>query len=106
LLILSLTVALGLRYLGVLLMGSLLIVPPAAARIVARGLRQMLTLSAAIAVISTLSGSWLAGQFGRETGPMIVLVAASVFLVCLAVAPLVPLAHFKDLPEARTGKSD
>lgn len=80
LLTLSLAVALGLRYLGVLLMGSLLIIPPAAARVLAHNLGEMLALSAAIAVVSTLGGSWLASMFGRETGPIIVVVAATMFL--------------------------
>lgn len=65
LLTLSLTVALGLRYLGVLLMGSLLIIPPAAARVLARNLKEMLVLSAAIAIVSTVSGSYIAALTGR-----------------------------------------
>jgi ABC-type Mn2+/Zn2+ transport system permease subunit len=82
---LSLTVAIGLRYLGVLLMGSLLIVPPAAARVLARNLNEMLSISAAVAMLSTLSGSWLAARSGRETGPIIVIVAASIFFVATLV---------------------
>jgi hypothetical protein len=79
LLTLSLTVALGLRYLGVLLMGSLLIIPPAAARVLARNLKEMLVLSAAIAIVSTVSGSYIAALTGRATGPTIVIIAASIF---------------------------
>ena len=85
LLTLSLAVALGLRYLGVLLMGSLLIIPPAAARVLVRNLGEMLALSAAIAVVSTLGGSWLASIFGRETGPTIVVVAATIFLAASVI---------------------
>lgn len=85
LLTLSLTVALGLRYLGVLLMGSLLIIPPAAARVVARNLTQMLLLSALIAVFSTLAGTWTAARYRTETGPMIVLVAAACFLAAIVI---------------------
>jgi ABC-type Mn2+/Zn2+ transport system permease subunit len=86
LLTLSLTVALGLRYLGVLLMGSLLIIPPAAARVLARNLTQMLVLSAVSAVFSTLAGSWLAARYRTETGPMIVLLAAGIFIAAVIIA--------------------
>jgi ABC-type Mn2+/Zn2+ transport system permease subunit len=80
LLTLSLAVTLGLRYLGVLLMGSLLIIPPAAARVLARNLTEMLVLSALIAVLSTLAGTVIAARSGHETGPTIVIVAAAIFL--------------------------
>ena len=49
----ALTVALGLRYLGVLLMGSLIIIPAATAKRVARTLTGMLATSVVVAVIST-----------------------------------------------------
>ena len=77
----ALTVALGLRYLGVLLMGSMLIIPPATARFVARGLRGMLAISVAVALLSTLLGAWLASRLDRESGPLIVLVASACFVL-------------------------
>jgi len=80
----ALTVALGLRYLGALLMGSLMIIPPATARYLARGLTGMLIISAAMAVFATLAGGWLASVFRQQSGPMIVVVAAGCFLVALA----------------------
>jgi len=86
LLALSLTVGLGLRYLGALLMGSLLIIPPAAARVLARNLTQMLTLSAVVAVTSTLGGNWLAARSGTESGPLIVILAGAWFLGAMTVA--------------------
>jgi ABC-type Mn2+/Zn2+ transport system permease subunit len=81
----ALVVALGLRYLGVLLMGSLVIIPPATARQFARGLTSMLVTSAALALFATLLGSWLAAQQGRPTGPLIVVVAAACFFLALAI---------------------
>jgi ABC-type Mn2+/Zn2+ transport system permease subunit len=50
----SLTVALGLRYLGVLLMGSLIIIPAATAKHLARGLTAMLLIAVSAAVLATL----------------------------------------------------
>lgn len=79
----ALTIALGLRYLGVLLMGALIIIPAATAKRMARNLTSMLIIAVAIAVFATIAGSWLAGAYHRETGPLIVTVAAGCFLLSL-----------------------
>jgi zinc transport system permease protein len=81
----ALTVALGLRYLGALLMGSLIIIPAATARQLARNMSQMLGWSVGLAVFATVVGAWIAQTTGRETGPLIVIVAASCFVVVTAV---------------------
>ncbi|HTR77462.1 MAG TPA: metal ABC transporter permease [Gemmatimonadaceae bacterium] len=81
----ALTVALGLRYLGALLMGSLMIIPPATARRLARNLPGMLTISVAVALIATILGGWLADHVRRPPGPMIVSVAAACFFLSLLV---------------------
>lgn len=81
----SLTVALGLRYLGVLLMGSLIIIPAATAKHVTRSLPAMLTVAVAIAVVSTVVGTSLARWLQRETGPVIIAVAAGLFFLGLIV---------------------
>jgi ABC-type Mn2+/Zn2+ transport system permease subunit len=77
----ALTVALGLRYLGVLLMGSLIIIPAATAKRLSRHLNQMLWTAAALAVTVTLVGSALAMWMRRPTGPIIVTLAAAGFFV-------------------------
>jgi ABC-type Mn2+/Zn2+ transport system permease subunit len=79
----ALTIALGLRYLGVLLMGALIIIPPATAKRLARNLTQMLTTAVLVAVAATVVGSGVATWLDRETGPIIVSVAAACFLVSL-----------------------
>jgi len=81
----ALAVALGLRYLGVLLMGSLIIIPAATAKRLARNLRQMLLLAAGLAVVATVAGTVGAQLLHRETGPPIVTVAAACFFLSLAV---------------------
>ena len=77
------TVGLGLRYLGVLLMGSLVIIPAAAARRIASNLRGMLIVAVSVALVSTLAGTWIGTRLGTETGPPIVLVASACLLVTL-----------------------
>lgn len=79
----SLTVALGLRYLGVLLMGSLIIIPAATAKLVARSLDEMLAIAVGCAVVSTLAGEALAARIGRPTGPVIITIAAALFFLGL-----------------------
>ena len=79
----ALTVALGLRYLGALLMGSLVIIPAATAKRLARNLTEMLVLAAALAVAATIVGAAVASRLHRETGPIIVTVAALGFLASL-----------------------
>lgn len=83
LIVFALTIALGLRYLGVLLMGALIIIPAATAERVARNLNAMLIAAVVIAVFSTLLGSAMAVWFHRETGPFIVMTATGVFLLSL-----------------------
>ena len=77
----ALTIALGLRYLGVLLMGALIIVPAATAKGITRNLTGMLSVAVTLSVISTLIGGTIANRVHRETGPLIVLVATSLFLL-------------------------
>lgn len=83
----ALTIALGLRYLGVLLMGALIIIPAATAKRVARNLNGMLFVAVAVAVVATVLGTWTAAWLHRETGPLIVTVAAGAFLVSLLRQP-------------------
>jgi ABC-type Mn2+/Zn2+ transport system permease subunit len=79
----AVTVAVGVRYLGVLLMGSLVIIPAATAKQVAGNLRTMMFVAVAVAVASTIVGASIGAALGRETGPPIVLVAAGFFLAGL-----------------------
>ncbi len=81
----ALTVALGLRYLGVLLMGSLVIIPAATAKLLARSLDGMFGIAVAVAVASTIAGELLASYLHRATGPVIISIAAGIFLVALFV---------------------
>jgi zinc transport system permease protein len=88
----ALTIALGLRFLGVLLMGALIIVPAASGRRLAGSLSAMLWITVTISVVSTLMGTWIGLHLHRQTGPLIVLVATGFFL--LSLLPL-PLAHWR-----------
>jgi zinc transport system permease protein len=79
----ALTIGLGLRFLGVLLMGSLIIIPAAIARRFARSLSGMLTISVVVAVACTAAGNYVASLAGRQSGPFIVMVAGGLFFLSL-----------------------
>jgi ABC-type Mn2+/Zn2+ transport system permease subunit len=79
----ALTVALGLRYLGVLLMGSLIIIPATTARYVTRSLGSMLVVAVALSVASTVLGTLGGPLLHVATGPLIIAVAAGFFLLGL-----------------------
>jgi len=79
LLVFGLTVALGLRYLGVLLMGSLVIIPAATARHLARSLGSMLAWAAGLAAAATTLGTICAAVLHVTPGPMVIAVAAALF---------------------------
>ncbi|MBZ5556771.1 MAG: metal ABC transporter permease [Acidobacteriia bacterium] len=79
----ALTVALGLRYLGVLLMGSLIIIPAATAKRLSRNLNEMLMIATLLAVAVTLAGTGLASWLNKPSGPLIVILAATLFFLGL-----------------------
>lgn len=79
----AVTVALGMRYLGVLLMGSLIIIPAVVAKRVARGIDEMFAVAIGVALASTLVGGWLAGLTHRPSGPIIVAIAGGLFFLSL-----------------------
>jgi ABC-type Mn2+/Zn2+ transport system permease subunit len=80
----AITVALGLRYLGVLLMGSLIIIPAATAKRLSRNLTEMLILAVVIALGVTEAGTLVAAWLQREPGPIIVIIGGLVFPASLA----------------------
>jgi ABC-type Mn2+/Zn2+ transport system permease subunit len=75
------TVALGRRYLGILLMGSLIILPAATARHVSRNLDAMLALSVGLAVTATLMGAVGGTVTHLPPGPLTITIAAGFFAI-------------------------
>ena len=78
----AVTVALGMRYLGVL-MGSLIIIPATVAKRLARSIDGMFAIAIGAALASTLLGSWIAALTHRPSGPVIVAIAGSLFFLSL-----------------------
>ncbi len=87
-LLLTVVVALSIRLLGIILVTSLLVIPPATARNLARNLRQQVlgsVLSGALGGFGGVAASFL---LNLPCGPSIVLACLTQFLVTLAVRAL------------------
>jgi ABC-type Mn2+/Zn2+ transport system permease subunit len=83
LILLASLVAIGIRLVGALLMGALIIFPAAAAKNASRSLRSMTLLSMLFGGIAALTGLWLAKSFEVLPGPAVVLVALAIYLLTL-----------------------
>lgn len=81
----ALTVILGLKFLGALLMGSLIIIPAAAAKNMSWSINSMLVISAAVAATSVVGGSILASLYNMTMGPTIIALAGLLFFASLLV---------------------
>jgi manganese/zinc/iron transport system permease protein len=87
-LLLVIAVVIGLRTVGVVLMSAMVVAPAAAARQLTDRLAPMVTLSAAIGVLSGVSGAVLSSLVPRlPTGPTIVLVLSTIVALSLVFAP-------------------
>ncbi len=84
-LVLTITIAVSIRLLGIILVTSLLVIPPAAARGVARNLRQHIVGSVLVGVIGGVGGIVLSYQLDVPCGPTIVLVCIALFVLSLTV---------------------
>lgn len=85
-LVLTLTVALTIRLLGIILVTSLLVIPAAAARNLSRNLRQQILLSLVLGWAGGLGGLALASQVNVPCGPAIVLVCLGLFALTLVAS--------------------
>lgn len=80
-LLVSLVIAVGMKFVGALIMTSLLIIPAAAARRLTRTPEAMALIAAIIGVFSVLSGLILSWQFDTPAGPSVVVSASFVFML-------------------------
>ena len=85
LLLFALAVILGLQFLGALLMGSLIIIPAAAAKNLSWNIDSMLVISALIAAFSVVVGFSGATIYGLAAGPSIIILAGAIFFLSLFI---------------------
>ncbi len=80
----ALIVALGIKAVGTLLMGALVIIPAIASRNISSSMFRYTVVSAVLGMVSLVGGVMLANQFALSPGPIVVLTSAAIFLVTLA----------------------
>lgn len=86
--LIAVAVVIGLPAVGVVMMAALLILPAVAARFWTEKLSTMLLLSAGFGAVTGVTGSLISASFSRmPTGPIIVVVGASLFVLSVTVAP-------------------
>lgn len=84
---LSLTIVASLKAVGIILVVAMLIAPGAIAFLVVRRFEAMLGLAIAIAIGSSVLGTLISFQINAATGPVIVLIQATLFVLALLFAP-------------------
>lgn len=85
--LLVVAVVVGLRTVGAILMVAMLVAPAVAARQLVGRLALMLPLAAAIGALVGVTGSLLSARAELPTGPVIILVATAVVILCVLAAP-------------------
>ncbi len=78
-LLFALVIAAAMKIVGILLVTSLLIVPPATARRFARTPEQMAALAALVGAIAVAGGLYASAMFDTPSGPSVVVAAAALF---------------------------
>jgi zinc transport system permease protein len=91
----ALVVAVLLPQLGALLISGLIVVPAAAARLVAGSFRAMLVCSATFGLAGAVTGVAGSYHFDSPTGPSIVLADVALFAACLVWSSLVGARHWR-----------
>ena len=92
----AVTIVAATRIVGVLLVAALMVLPVAAARLVARSQTRTLAFASAVGIVSVVLGLGAARIWGLAPGGTIVLVSALVFAVTSVISgrtPAVPHGH-------------
>lgn len=87
-LILALTIGLSMKFVGALIITSLLIIPAATARFYAKTPEQMALFAIVIGWLSVIGGLMLSAYYDTPTGPSVVIVNASLFVMSLMITKL------------------
>jgi ABC-type Mn2+/Zn2+ transport system permease subunit len=78
----SLMAAIGIRFVGPLLIAGLIAIPAASARNIAKNLKNFKFLSLVFGVISSFLGTIIANFLNLPVGPLIIISSFSIFLIC------------------------
>ena len=84
----ALIVSVSIRWTGLLVINSLLVLPAAASRMISRSTRQYTVFSILISLVSGIAGLIISYYAGAASGATIVLVNALIFALCFLVSIL------------------
>ena len=79
----ALGVALGIKFVGALLMGALIIIPAAAAKNIARSLTGFMALSIVAGIFSSVLGVYFSNLYQLSPGPIFILSGTAIFVLSL-----------------------
>ena len=85
---LALTIGLAMKFVGALIITSLLIIPAATAKFYAKTPEQMAMYATVIGMISVVGGLTISGYYNTPTGPSIVITNTVIFIFSLFLAKL------------------
>lgn len=80
LLLVGLVVALGVKFLGTLLTGALVIIPAVTAKNIAKSIRSYHVISILVGIVSSVVGIIIANSFNLPTGPIVILVGIVIYI--------------------------
>lgn len=86
--IFALSIALGIKFVGALLMGALVIVPAATAKNICRSLHGFMIMSVTFGIISAFGGVVLSQFLGTTPGPLFILTSTVLFVASLVMRKL------------------
>lgn len=81
LLMVALVVALGVKFLGTLLTGAMVIIPAASAKNCAKNILSFQVLAVIFGIVSSVAGILIAKTFSFSSGPTVVLTAVGIFIL-------------------------
>lgn len=87
-LLMATVVAVSIKVVGALLITAMLIIPAAAARLIAKGPEAMAGYATLIGVIAAIGGLYAARHFGTPAGPSIIVGAAALFCIASVIGKL------------------
>ena len=87
--LLAVIVMISIRWIGILLINSLLILPAASSRNIAKSMRSYHLLSVAFSLFSGIAGLIISYYWNIPTGPMIVLISGVIYFITFGLRKLV-----------------
>lgn len=87
--LIAIIVMISIRWIGILLINSLLILPAASSRNIAKNMRSYHLFSVIISLFSGISGLIISYYYNIPTGPMIVLISGAIYFITFGFKKLV-----------------